>query len=271
VVSTIAQKHLGMDFEVLDGKKIRGYTDLYEILHAFTMKYRGKCLEYIVADLGFELKRCPMGFVSKSVTERVLTAAFGAQSGHLKDIEIFAKVGIMPKTITISPTGARTEDTKLDPIDFNEWTDSSICFEDSKVYNYFANQTMLFSVFQEPHMKSSLEKNLFMGFKRLTFSDEFINTHVKSTWDKVRELVNSNSLVISEKINKYGNPRINRAGTKVEATNFPKAKDYVIFLRGSGQDSTNKTFSINGLQMYPQNFWIKGKMLVEMLSRIDFI
>jgi len=272
VVSTIVQKHFGIDFKhSYDYIKFNSTDDLNEILHKFSSIHKNKSISQIAFDLSIELKRNSEGKVSKSITERVLTSAFGATAGKLRQIEIFAKIGIIPKTIAISSKGARTEDTKLDAVDFSEWTDTSISFEDSSLYNYFANHVILFSIFQEPTIGTALEDSVFLGFKRITFNDDFIYAHVKPTWDKVRELIIKNELVVSETLTKYGSPRVNKSGTTMEATNFPKAKDYVVFLRGTGQDSTNKTFSINGFQMYPQNFWIKGNILVEMLSKIDFI
>jgi len=272
VVSTIIKEHFGKDFELLQGSnKFCSYEELYKILRDFAKNQKGKNITHIAQSLNIVLKRNLSGVVNKSVAERVLTAAFGAESGKLRDIEVFAKIGIIPKTITLSSKGFRTEDTKLDAIDFVEWADMSIKFEESSVYNYFANHSMLFSVFQEPHAKSPLEENVFLGFKRLSFDDEFIYKHVKPTWDRVRELVNNNELTVGEKLTKYGDSIVNKSGTRMEATNFPKSKDYVVFIRGSAQDSTKKTYTINGLNMYPQQFWIKGKVLVEMLSKIEFI
>ena len=241
------------------------------ILHIFTNNHKNKSIKQIANDLGIEITRNKKGVVNKSFAERVLTAAFGSTSGKLRKIEIFAKIGIIPKTIALSQKGKRTEDTKLDAVDFSEWTDINTPFEDSNVYNYFVNHVLLFTIFQEPHTDSALEENVFLGFKRISFNDEFIYEHVKPTWDKVRELVNNNELRVSESLNKYGSPVENKSGTIREATNLPKSKDNVIFLRGTGQDSTKKTYTINGINMYQQHFWINGKFLVEMLSKLDFI
>lgn len=272
VVSALVKKHFKKDFKhEYQYTKFKSYDELKNILHTFTLTNKGKSLKQIANDLGLDLKRNAKGVVNKSITERVLTAAFGSTSGKLRKIEIFVKIGIIPKTIVISPKGTRTEDTKLDAVDFSEWTDINISFEDSNVYNYFANHVLLFTIFQEPHANSALEENVFLGFKRLVFDDEFIYRHVKPTWDRVRELVNNRELMVTEMRTKYGSLRVNEKGTIREATNFPKAKDYVVFLRGTGQDSTEKTYTINGLSMYPQQFWLKGTFLVEMLSEIEYI
>ena len=272
VVSTLVKKHFNKDFKHdYHYTKFNSYDELKNILHIFTNNHKNKSIKQIANDLGIEITRNKKGVVNKSFAERVLTAAFGSTSGKLRKIEIFAKIGIIPKTIALSQKGKRTEDTKLDAVDFSEWTDINTPFEDSNVYNYFVNHVLLFTIFQEPHTDSALEENVFLGFKRISFNDEFIYEHVKPTWDKVRELVNNNELRVSESLNKYGSPVENKSGTIREATNLPKSKDNVIFLRGTGQDSTKKTYTVNGINMYQQHFWINGKFLVEMLSKIDFI
>jgi len=272
VVSTIVKKHFNKDFKHdYHYTKFSSYNELKNILHTFTLTNKGKSIKQIANDLGLDLKRNAKGVVNKSITERVLTAAFGSTSGKLRKIEIFAKIGIIPKTIAISPKGTRTEDTKFDAVDFSEWTDTSISFEDSYVYNYFSSHVLLFTIFQEPYTNAALEENIFLGFKRISFNDEFIYEHVKPTWDRVRELICNNELMVSESRNKYGSPIINKSGTKKEATNLPKSKDNVVFLRGTGQDSTKKTYTVSGVNMYQQHFWIKGTVLVEMLSEVDFL
>jgi len=272
VVGAIAQKHFGKGFELLQGgNRFNTYEGLYRILRSFTSEHRGRSINDIASSLSLEMNRNKQGVVNKSIAERVLTAAFSAGSGRLRDIDTFAKIGTIPKTITMSAKGLMTEDTKLDAVDFAEWADMSIEFEDSSVFNYFMNHSLLFSVFQEPHANPALEDKVFLGFKRVCFDDDFIYQHVKKTWSKVRALVNGNNLTVTEKRNKYGKPRVNRAGTIVEEVNFPKAKDYVVFIRGTGSDSTNKTYILNGLTMYPQQFWIKGTVLIKMLSETDYI
>jgi len=272
VVTTIAQEHLGKDFELLKGSnRFTSYSELDKLLHNFTSKYKGKSIETIASDLGLELNK-KNGVVNKSITEKILTSAFGVKSGKLRDIDTFAKIGTIPKTLTLTTKGGRTEDTKFDTIDFNEWANEDINFEDSTLFDFFANQTLLFSIFEEAYDNSPLEKNVFVGFKRISFSDEFIYKSVKPTWDKVRELLATQTFKVTHEIDKEGNPKVNKkTGTIREATNFPKSKEYVIFLRGTGQDSTRKTLMLNGYQLYQQQFWIKGSILIDMLLAEKFI
>jgi len=53
--------------------------------------------------------------------------------------------------------------------------------------------------------------------------------------------------------------------------NLPKSKDYTVFTRGSGTDSTKKPVELNGVKMYAQYFWIKGKWIVDELEPEQYI
>lgn len=273
VVSAMAQEHLGEDFIILEKEKqFTSYDELYNILREFTAKYKNKTVEDIAKDLGLTLSYNKAGVVDKKINEQILTSAFGVKSGKLRNIDVFAKIGVIPKTLTLTNSGGRTEDTKFDTIDFEEWKDKDVDFEDSTIYDFFANQSLLFSIFEEPINNSPLEKNKFLGFKRIVFNEEFINEHVKKVWDEVRTLLFEDSFVVSQVRDKNGDLIINnKTGTIREETNFPKAKDNVIFLRGTGKDSTAKTLLLNGFNIYQQQYWIKGSFLVDMLSEKEFI
>lgn len=273
VVTAIAQKHLGVNFEILEKQnQFSSYAELDRMLHQFTTKYKDKSVEQIAKENGIEIVRNENGKVNKRINEQILTLAFGIKTGKLRNIDTFAKLGIIPKTLTLTTEGGRTEDTKFDTIDFKEWGDENLSFEDSSFYNFFANQVLLFSIFEEPSPSSSLEKNVFKGFKRLSFDEEFIYTHVQKVWDEVRKLLITNSFRVIQVLDKNGEV-VKNPKTKLpkEKHNLPKSKNNVIFIRGTSQDSSIKTETLNGYKIYPQQYWIKGVELVALLSKIDFI
>lgn len=94
---------------------------------------------------------------------------------------------------------------------------------------------------------------------------------VRLVWDRTRSLILDKKLELVIKKDKKGQPILNKKGLIEEAPNFPKVRECDVFLRGSGKDSTEKTFEINGLRMYPQFYWIKGSYLVKMLNQTDFL
>jgi hypothetical protein len=270
-VSTIVQKYFGEKFEELDDD-FSTFKELDQKLRLITESNKGKTIKELMTELDIPISINKKGDVHKSITEQIVVKMLGGESKKLSKIELFHKIGIIPKTVTQTREGTRTEDTKLFTIDFTEWTDENISFEDSFVYNYFNNQHFLCILFQETNPSSKLLDNKFIGFKRLIIQENFIETDLRKVWNDVRELINKEKLKESIVINKKGHPIINeKTGTYRTSINFPKSRDNVFFVRGTGTDSTKKPLEINGIKMYHQNLWIKGKTLVELLSKTEFI
>ena len=72
---------------------------------------------------------------------------FTGHAGKISQVPLFAKAGIAFKTMTLTPTGGRTEDMKLNPsIDFDELCDHSVEFEDSAFAAPFIDSTMVVAV-----------------------------------------------------------------------------------------------------------------------------
>lgn len=60
-------------------------------------------------------------------------------------------------------------------------------------------------------------------------------------------------------------------GEPATTINFPKSIDHIVFVRGSGIDSSRKPCCIQGIRMYRQYIWVKGKYMVARLKDIDLI
>lgn len=95
--------------------------------------------------------------------------------------------------------------------------------------------------------------------------------NVKSTWERIRELVIYNELKDVPVLDGKGNPKINKTGVAQTAPNFPKSSESVIFVRGDSSDSTKKPETVNGIHMYNQYIWIKGSYLTQKLDGIEFL
>ncbi len=166
----------------------------------------------------------------------------------------------------------RTEDTKLLLIDFEEWTDKNLLFEESSLYDYFANHQFLCMIFEEPSLNAPLCDNKFIGFKRLSFSEDFIQNDVKKVWNEVRNLIFESRLEEKIILDKEGNPSINsKTGLYKTSINFPKSRDGIVFVRGGSLDSSVKTEEVNGIKMYRQYIWIKGTYIVELLNDTEIL
>lgn len=270
-VSTIVQKHFGAKFEKLD-EVYSSFKELDNELNFFTKKYKNRTVSELINTFDIPIKLNNKFDVHKSITEQIIVKMFGGTVKKLGKIELFSKIGIIPKTIVQTTEGLRTEDMKLFQIDFNEWSNPETIFEESFVYSYFNDQQFLCIIFEEPSPDAKLLENKFLGFKRLAIDDSILQTEINTVWERIRGLINNHELKEEIVLDKNGNPRLTpKTGVPMKSINFPKSQDYNFFVRGSGADALNKPLTINGIQMYSQFIWVKGKFVTSVLKEIDFI
>ncbi len=267
VVTSIVQEHFGQSLEQLPGR-YSSYADIDQKCHDLTAQYFGKTIEDL-ADV-FALDGRLDG---KAISERLIVRMFDGQAKKLQKVELFSKIGMLARSIALTREGARTEDMKLFCIDFDEICNRDTEFEDSSFYSYFADSQMLCIIFEEPSTDAAFKENKFLGFKRMVFSQGFIENNVHPVWDRIRYLIFSGELEDVVVINKKtGEPRVNpKTGTIQSAPNFPKSSEGKIFVRGSSSDSTFKPEVVNGIHMYRQYVWVKGAYIADCLSEIDFL
>lgn len=265
VVTTMARKLFGNSFERLPQAYLT-FSAIDQKLHELAKANEGKNVKRLGLEYGID------ELSAKNIAEEVIVRMFGGH-GKMSDIELFSEIGLQAKSVTLTKTGARTEDIKFSPsIDFDDLANPNQSFENSLLYSQFANTQYLFVVFEEPSHSAPLEKNTLRGFKRLNFDEDFIQKEVRPIWDEMRRLIFENKLVFVPEIDKKtGLPIINKTGVIKGAPNFPKSKDSVVFVRGSGSDSTKKPLCINGVWMYCQNIWVKGSYVVKRLEELDWL
>jgi hypothetical protein len=271
------EEWLGIEERKKLATPITKFSDIDKKCHEITEKYKGlNAIELFKA-----LDICDSKPNGKGRGEQIVIRMFGQTAKKINDISDFAKIGLIAKTITTKPDGSRKEDTKCTTIDFDEWQNKEVSFEESPLYEYFNDHTFLFIIFKQDPTKKTLSPSerskydIFCGFKRYKFPHKFIMEEGQKTWDKVRELIFCNTLKVEPIRNSWGVIRYTpTTGVVMEAPNFPKKEDgYNIFLRGSGTDSSPKykTLEINGLKMLPQNFWINGKSILDQLRDVPFL
>ena len=296
MVSAMISKHFGYALEQLPGRYV-SISDIDIKCRELTSIYAGRTIGEMAKEFGIDVFS-PKGGDKKSIAEQIIISMFGGKSKKLNQIEEFQKFGIVAKSVVMTSTGGRTEDMKLFHVDFAEFTrteveaeDGSmrvIEFEDSELYSYFADHEFLCILFEEPPAtfmertngddyfikNRTLADNIFMGFKRLTFSDEFIHTSVRKLWDDVRYKVMNEKLEDIIQRNADGTEkRIKADNSMSSAPNFMKSSQNEVFLRGSGIDSAlvHKTECVNGIRMLPQYVWIKGTSIVDELLKLEEI
>mgnify|MGYP002678616112 FL=1 len=251
--------------EIVLKESFSSFTQLDARCHALSERFRGKTLAELKKMLGVDAS-------VKDIAAKCVIRMFGTDCKRLNQISDFTKAGIIAKTITITPTGGRTEDVKLKHIDFEEWADRDVDFEDSDVYDYFCEHSFLCPIFCE-HDSEDLNKTTFEGFKRFAFDEEFIENEVRRTWEDSRNLIYRNELKWEYVYDKQGHKRKNSSGSYMGAPNFPKSSEYKVFFRGGADVSTEKTRTecVNGIRMLPQFFWLKGSYIANKLQEIPYI
>lgn len=269
-VTTIVQQYFGSKLEKLP-EEYDSFDEIDKKLHQLTKTFKGHTVKELLDELNIKYKLNKYNDVSKSVNESILIKMFGGSSKKLNQIDLFKKADITLKTLTLTKKGKRTEDTKLFSVDFERLV-SDQDFEASEFFEYFSERQFIVIIFEEPSSDAKLLENKFVGFKRLSFSDDFIQNQVKYAWQHTRNLVSQNRLKETPVIDKKTKEvRINKNGTIMTSLNFLKSKDSVVFFRGSGSDSSQKPLVVNGIHMYTQNIWVKGSFMVELLSQEKFI
>lgn len=288
-VNTIIAKHFGYELEQLPGR----YTTVSDVdkkCKELENQYGNMTIGEIADAFGVS-RLSASGTENKGIAEQIIVKMFGGKSNKINKIELFERFGLIAKSIAVTSSGCRTEDMKLFHIDFEEMLQETyideegrtrpFTFEDSELYSYFADHEFLCIIYKEPEKKySSNEKtgkrekikypltmNTFVGFQRLVFSDEFIDTTVRKVWEDTRSKIKSNSLVDVVKKTKDGKPVFIGSGEISSAPNFIKSSQNDVFIRGGGINSSlvHKTECVNGIRMLPQFIWIKGKAVCEQL------
>lgn len=267
-VSTIVNECFGKKYDSLP-HSYSSFGELDSICHELTEQYAGRSIKELFNLLGLPHKKA----FSKQDAENVIVRMFGGTATKMSKVSQFAKSAVMGKSIVLTTTGAKTEDMKLNSIDFDELQDLNQTFEESAFRSGFSEPNILCIVFEEPCHDAPFRDNTFLGFKRFYFTDKFIEDEVHPIWDRMRHLIFNNELRFAPQLKKDGSRRYNANGELRGAPNWPKSKDGTIFLRGSGRDSDpqHKTVTINGISMYPQNLWIKGTYMADALGHQPYL
>lgn len=269
-LNKIIQEALGAKFERLP-EEFNTFEEFDRKLKELTKLYQGMTVTELVERFNIKASLNKNNDYTKAIAEKIILKMFNSNATSMGNVELFAETGIIGKSIALTSKGGRTEDTKFFPVDFDEIKNKDISFEESHFFDYFSQNQLLFIVFEENEKHELYKNNKFKGFKRLSFSEEFVEGNVQKTWDLVRDLVNNNKLVETKELTKDGEQIFNKNGVEKTSLNFPKSKDHHVFIRGTGADSSKKPFVLNGINMYRQSVWIKGKTLVELLKDVKYI
>lgn len=291
LVSTMVANHFGYELEQLPGRYIV-ISDIDRKCKELTHQYAGRTIGELAELFGISIIS-DRGHKNKGITEQIAIAMFGGTSKKMNQIELFQRFGLIAKSIVLTDEGKKTEDMKLFHIDFAEMmrkkiidedrNERAVQFEDSELYSYFSGHEFLCIIYKEPEkefghdfvhgrrieVEHTLSMNTFVGFRRIVFSEEFINDRVKKVWDDTRDKILNGRLVDVVQRNKDGKIKYLKNGEISSAPNFLKSKENDVFIRGSAKDSSsaNKTECVNGIKMLPQYIWIRGSAVIGELEK----
>ena len=265
-VGTLVERYFGDRLEVIPDE-IGAIGELDARCAEARRLYGGRALGEAAATLGVA------GAPTKQLAEKVCVRMLGGAGGKTGGIECLQRLSVSAHSIVLTPSGRRTEDFKINQqVDFDEICDRTVSFEESQFRASFADDQILVMVWREQEGHAgSLERSVFMGFKRLVFPDAFIDGPVRTCWDRMRSLVQTGTLRDVVSLKSDGSPRIGRSGVAVSAPNWPKASEGDVFLRGTGRDARDKTVTVNGIRMYRQNPWVRGTWMVGALEEIGYL
>lgn len=241
------------------------FRELDERCHALRTTYGGMTLAALQKMFGIRPG-------AKNAASLCVLRMLGAGGTRLNAVADFVKTGIIAKTITLNARGHRTEDMKMDRVDFTEWADRDTTFDDSGVCRYFREHSLLCPVFREL-AENDAGQTTFEGMKRFSFDEHFIETEVRRTWADTRHLIHHNLLRWETVLDGNGQPKRNPSGSLKGAPNLPKSTDHTVFMRGGAATSADacRTETVNGIRMLPQFFWLKGTYVAERLQAMAYL
>ena len=174
---------------------ITKYSDIDEKCKLLTSMYGGKTFAEIADLLDVSLrsdkaKTATSHYMTdKNFAELVVLKMFGSNAKSLNAIEDFAKIGLIAKSLPLNVKGLPKESMKMFTPNFEDWmTEES--FDESFLHDYFAEHQFLLIAYQYTDSKiKSPESIKFVGFKRVYFTDNFIETSVKKFWNKTFNVI----------------------------------------------------------------------------------
>ena len=259
-------KTIFREVEMEDLPNITSVDELTKECRTITATDQGRSVKELMGKYGIVAPNSEK--VSKNVAEQIIASMFGSKKKKLNRIGLFAKAGIVAKSLVLSSKHQRTEDNKLFTLSFDDFFDKE--FEESEVYEYFSQHQFLYVVFEEKNKEQKFSENIFKGFVRITFDEKFIEEYVRPSWAAIKDVIVNHKLKATPVYTKDGKIRVNKNGVPMEKINLPKSSKFKVFVRGTGQNSKDKHL-IQGVRMYHQQLWLKGSFVVELIKKHDYL
>lgn len=264
-VTAIIQEHFGQQTFSIN-ESVNSYADLDEFLSKKSREYKGKAILEIQNKLGIEQDAKSL---AHSLITRILNPNVDIKKGE-EQFDLIKKSGLKVKAFILNEKGKKKEDVKFINLDFHELNDKSLDVHNSSAFEYFRDTKFLFAIFQDGG-QAGQKDDIFKGFKRLSFTEEYLEQHLVPVLIRIQSLLVNNDFKIKPVITKKGKPVFNENKVQKMTNNLPKSSEGSFFLKGTGSDSRHKPLKINGQKLYYQQIWLRGDRLINLLKVEDYL
>lgn len=219
-----------------------------ELLEAKLAPHYGKTVLELCEETGI-----PYNPGNKAMIPRVMAKLLGVRKTDLSSIEEFAKANIKFKTIAREPDGKIREHMSFGKVDFDDLSRDE--WEESDLYDTFAEQKYLFLVFRYDEEYMSKQKRIprFEGIRLWNMPLETVDGELKSMWCEAQQVVRAGVQLTPVKRgvkNNLPGPKFNR----------------VAHVRSKALDGKDKVRLPDGQWITKQSFWLDKHYIQQVLD-----
>ncbi|WP_404460858.1 Sau3AI family type II restriction endonuclease [Sutcliffiella horikoshii] len=220
-----------------------------QILDERFKPHYGKRIDQLCREVGI-----PYNPNNKSMVPYIMTKLLGVKKNTLSDIEEFAKANITFKTVSLEPNGSLREHMSFKNINFNTFLHQD--WEESELYELFAEQKFLFLVFRYTDEYQPKVKRIpyFEGIKLWNMPQKTIEEELYELWSEIGDV-----LRIGGKLKIKGSKTYN---------NLPGPKfNNLCHVRPKAKDSKDKVKLPDGQYITKQSYWLDKQYVLSILDK----
>ncbi|QFT87681.1 Type-2 restriction enzyme Sau3AI [Bacillus sp. THAF10] len=246
----IIRKHLTPEhLESLSAHNELKEKTLEQILEERFKPHYGKKIDQLCTEVGIRYN--PR---NKSMIPHIMTKLLGVKKNNLSDIEEFAKANITFKTISLEPNGSLREHMSFKNINFKTFLNEE--WEESELYELFAEQKFLFLVFRytEDHEPKVKRIPYFEGIKLWNMPQQSIEEELYSLWSEIGDVLKAGVELTTKGSKTYNNlpgPKFNN----------------LCHVRPKAKDSKDKVVLPDGQYITKQCYWLDKQYVLSILDK----
>lgn len=164
------------------------------------------------------------------------------------------------KTVRLTGGDVTAEAMSFTNIDFEKWLNTEK-WENSPLYQYFADRYFLFFVFRQftSGKRVADDEMTFAGVKVWTMSEYDLQHGLKQVWYETCRLLKNNELIIT--------PVLQKNGKVINKNNLPSSKfNYLGHLRPGAVNGNDKVQLPTGQSIVKQRFWFNREYVKEIIN-----